>query len=399
METPEEIVPFNKAFTDVAASEWNLSLVGYSVGKRPYYETLLSTAKRIWKLKGTFQLIALSDGFFLFKFCNEEDYDMVWSKGAWFFQGKPFIFQKWTKNFHPTRENFSSVPIWVRIHDLPLVCWNSEGISKIASKIGIPIAVDSLTAAKTRLTYARVCIQVLVTSTLPDSVPISIEDEVIHLKIHYEWKPSTCSTCNSLAHPSSLCPSNPQNLQDRPPPPRGRSTSRQARGKRTSRPPISATLPTLSGTSSQVPNQSDKPPSKASLGPISPQFDISNNPPSTSVSLPQARLTSQTTPSVILPSTATTTIIPNLNSPTEDGDGLLAMEASTLPDTISITSQNKFASLQTGDETLSELLPPTSAPPEPPQNTNLQNNNIAMTKSARGKGTKKPPNPITKSKC
>ncbi|KAL0913533.1 hypothetical protein M5K25_016998 [Dendrobium thyrsiflorum] len=350
METPEEIVPFNKAFTDVAASEWNLSLVGYSVGKRPYYETLLSTAKRIWKLKCTFQLIALSDGFFLFKFCNEEDYDMVWSKG----------------------------------------------ISKIASKIGIPIAVDSLTAAKTRLTYARVCIQVLVTSTLPDSVPISIEDEVFHLKIHYEWKPSTCSTCNSLAHPSSLCPSNPQNLQVRPPPPRGRSTSRQARGKRTSRPPISVTLPNLSGTSSQVPNQSDKPPSKSSLGPIPPQLDISNNLPSTSVSLPQTLLTSQTTPSVILTSTASTTIIPNLNSPTEDGDGLLAMEASTLPDTISITSQNKFAYLQTGDEPFSELLPPATAPPKPPQNTNSQNTNIAMTKTARGKGSKKPPNPIAK---
>ncbi|KAI0516006.1 hypothetical protein KFK09_008678 [Dendrobium nobile] len=47
----EEIIPFSKDFTDVAASEWKLSLVGYSIGKRLYYEALLSTAKRIWKLK------------------------------------------------------------------------------------------------------------------------------------------------------------------------------------------------------------------------------------------------------------------------------------------------------------------------------------------------------------
>lgn len=109
METPEEVIPFDSDFTVPAAAEWNLCLVGYSIGKRPFYEALKETAKRVWKLKGTFQLIALTDGFFLFKFSLVEDFDMVWSKGAWFFHGKPFIVQKWTKNFNPTRENFSSV--------------------------------------------------------------------------------------------------------------------------------------------------------------------------------------------------------------------------------------------------------------------------------------------------
>ncbi|XP_020689441.1 uncharacterized protein LOC110104608, partial [Dendrobium catenatum] len=173
IETPEVIVPFNKDFTAATASEWKLSLVGYSVGKRPYYKALLSTAKKIWKLKV---------------------YEMVWSKGAWFFHGKPFVFQKWSKTFQPTRENFAMVPIWVRIIDMPLVCWNSEGISKIASKIDTPLAVDALTAAKTRLTYARICIQVATTSDFPDTVPISIEDVVYHLKIQYEWKPNPCTT-------------------------------------------------------------------------------------------------------------------------------------------------------------------------------------------------------------
>ncbi|PKU74754.1 RNA exonuclease 1 [Dendrobium catenatum] len=241
IETPEVIVPFNKEYTAAAASEWKLSLVGYSVGKRPYYEALLSTAKRIWKLKGTLQLIALSDGFFLFNFSNAEDYEMVWSKGAWFFHGKPFVFQKWSKDFQPTRENFSTIPIWVRIIDLPLVCWNSEGISKIASKIGTPLSVDVLTVAKTRLTYARVCIQVATTSEFPEMVPISIEDVVYHLKIQYEWKPNPCDTCKSMAHTSSYCPSNPQPPQQVTQPPRGRSTSRNHRRKHPSQGPSSQT--------------------------------------------------------------------------------------------------------------------------------------------------------------
>ncbi|XP_020689233.1 uncharacterized protein LOC110104462 [Dendrobium catenatum] len=206
METPKEIIPFEKDFTEPAVVEWNLCLVGYSVGKRPYYEALKETAMRIWKLKGTFELIALTDGFFLFKFSLPKDYDMVWSKGAWFFHGNPFIFQKWTKSFNPTRENFTYVPIWVRIHNLPLVCWNSEGISKIASKIRIPIAVDALTATKSRLIYARICIQVSTTSSFLESVAVAIEGDVIRMQIQYEWKPIPCASCASLAHQTLNCP-------------------------------------------------------------------------------------------------------------------------------------------------------------------------------------------------
>ncbi|XP_020704502.1 uncharacterized protein LOC110115580 [Dendrobium catenatum] len=196
METPEEIIPFDKEFTEPAAVEWNLSL---------------------------------TDGFFLFKFSLSEDYDMVWSKGAWFFHGKPFIFKKWTKNFSPTRENFTSVPIWVRFHNLPLICWNSEGISKIASKIEIPIAVDTLTAAKTRLTYARVCIQVSTTSSFPESVAVAIEGDVIRMQIQYEWKANPCASCASLAHQTVNCPSSQPPKQDPPIQNRGRSSSRNPR--------------------------------------------------------------------------------------------------------------------------------------------------------------------------
>ncbi|XP_020685659.1 uncharacterized protein LOC110101904 [Dendrobium catenatum] len=229
METPEEIIPFDKDYTEPAAVEWNLCLVGYSVGKHPYYEALKETAMSIWKLKGTFQLIALTDGFFLFKFSLLEDYDMVWSKGAWFFHGKPFIFQKWTKNFSPTRENFTSVPIWVWIHNLLLICRNSEGISKIASKIGIPIAVDALTAAKTILTYARVYIQVSTTSSFPESVAVAIEGDVIRMQIQYERKPIPCASCASLALQTLNCPSSQPSNQNPPNQNRGRSSSRNPR--------------------------------------------------------------------------------------------------------------------------------------------------------------------------
>ncbi|KAI0498313.1 hypothetical protein KFK09_021554 [Dendrobium nobile] len=70
---------------------WDLSLVGYSLGQRPYYERLLAAMNKAWKLKGSFSLLSLADDFFLLKFTSSEDYDMIWSGGPWFLLGKPFF--------------------------------------------------------------------------------------------------------------------------------------------------------------------------------------------------------------------------------------------------------------------------------------------------------------------
>lgn len=34
------------------------------------------------------------------------------------------------------------------------------GFSKVASKIGVPLTIDALITAKSRITFARICIQV-----------------------------------------------------------------------------------------------------------------------------------------------------------------------------------------------------------------------------------------------
>ncbi|KAI0524447.1 hypothetical protein KFK09_003817 [Dendrobium nobile] len=95
---------FTAAQFNAGSPKWALSLVGYSIGRCPYYEALLITIKKTWSLKGSLTLLTLDEGFFLLKFNNREDYDMAWSGGPWFFLGKPFILQKWTPDFVPKRE-------------------------------------------------------------------------------------------------------------------------------------------------------------------------------------------------------------------------------------------------------------------------------------------------------
>ncbi|XP_028555324.1 uncharacterized protein LOC110094857 [Dendrobium catenatum] len=116
------------------ANFWNLSLVGYSIGPRPYYEQLLSAMKKVWSIK---------------------DLEIVWNGGPWFLLGKPFILQRWSLKFKPVRDENATIPIWIKTMDLPLALWTPLGISRIASFIGVPISVDTLTANHTRLTFSR----------------------------------------------------------------------------------------------------------------------------------------------------------------------------------------------------------------------------------------------------
>ncbi|XP_020705942.1 uncharacterized protein LOC110116623 [Dendrobium catenatum] len=176
----EEIINFPSEDITEAVNEWDLALVGYSLGKRPYYEALLNSVKKLWNLKGSLKLISLSEGFFLFKFSNAEDYDLVWSRGAWFIFGKPFIFQKWNPHFSHS---------------------NAED-----------------------------CVQVDAKATFPETIPICVEGKLFNLKIQYEWRPTFCEFCGSLNHSPSKCSANPNpEINNIPNPPRGRSTSRRPR--------------------------------------------------------------------------------------------------------------------------------------------------------------------------
>ncbi|KAI0510969.1 hypothetical protein KFK09_011585 [Dendrobium nobile] len=89
-----EIIPFSGDKLSKGADDWSLCLMGYSIGRRPFYEALLGALKKTWSLKGSIKLLSLSEEFFLIRFSCSEDLEMAWSRGVWFLLGKPFVLQK-----------------------------------------------------------------------------------------------------------------------------------------------------------------------------------------------------------------------------------------------------------------------------------------------------------------
>lgn len=74
--------------------------------------------------------------------------------------GIPLILRPMTEYFDLSCEQMSRVPVWVQFPNLPLKCWSPACLSKIASVFGKPIQCDKLTSNLSRLSYARMLIEI-----------------------------------------------------------------------------------------------------------------------------------------------------------------------------------------------------------------------------------------------
>ncbi|KAF7134775.1 hypothetical protein RHSIM_Rhsim08G0120800 [Rhododendron simsii] len=102
---------------------------------------------------------------------------------------------------------FSSVPVWVKLYNVPLESWTEDGLSYIASYIGNPLSLDDFTQNHSRLTFARVCIEVEAAKEIPKSFVVSIlgYGEPYEIRVEVPWKPQACNICKIFGHTTNAC--------------------------------------------------------------------------------------------------------------------------------------------------------------------------------------------------
>nr|GEY54700.1 zinc knuckle CX2CX4HX4C [Tanacetum cinerariifolium] len=78
----------------------------------------------------------------------------------------PIILKKWSTNTRLLKEKLTRIPIWVKLHDVPIQVFEEDGISLIATFIGKPVMLDSYTSSMCneswgRSSFARCLIKVM----------------------------------------------------------------------------------------------------------------------------------------------------------------------------------------------------------------------------------------------
>ncbi|XP_039002110.1 uncharacterized protein LOC120128501 [Hibiscus syriacus] len=106
------------------------------------------------------------------------------------------------------RLNFdlSRLPLWVHLYNVPLELYSREVLSYIAIALGVPLTMDSITASKTRLEYAKVCIEIRAKEDLPETVDVILANgQTSTICVEVPWFPYRCKKCSSFGHSDKEC--------------------------------------------------------------------------------------------------------------------------------------------------------------------------------------------------
>ncbi|KAF6137402.1 hypothetical protein GIB67_036439 [Kingdonia uniflora] len=151
---------------------------------------------------------------YFFRFGNDEDRERVLEMGSFHLASRMFILRPWRPfiEFEPTEVSF--IPIWVILKDVPDQFMNAKGIGLIASIVGKSLCLDRASEERKHKSFIRVCVEVEVSSLLPSSLPLLIDEKfTINVIAEYNWVPVKCIDCNVFGHSPMACPIKAAELQ------------------------------------------------------------------------------------------------------------------------------------------------------------------------------------------
>ena len=202
---PEIHPPDEPVFEGV--SMWKGCLVGQFFDKRLPIHVVRATVDKLWGKHEMPEISTTDNGLYLFRFRDMVARDWVMENGPWYIAGRPIILRVWQPSMEMLNIQLTSLPIWVKFYNIPLEYWTNTCLSYIASAVGKPLHMDSLTENRTRLSFARICIEVDLSSKFPKTARLNLGNgKCTTIRIEYPWVPQNCSHCQVFGHKISHCP-------------------------------------------------------------------------------------------------------------------------------------------------------------------------------------------------
>ncbi|GJS23739.1 zinc knuckle CX2CX4HX4C containing protein [Tanacetum coccineum] len=163
------------------STRYENTLYGYFIGKRMAFPVVEYYVKNNWNKYGLKRIMMNAKGFFFFQFNTRDGLDDVLEGGPWIIRNSPIILKEWTMKTSLHKEELTSIPVWVKFHDVPIQIFEEEGISLIATYIGKPIMLDSFTSSMCkeswgRSSFARVLIEIASDSDFKENIIVGVPD-------------------------------------------------------------------------------------------------------------------------------------------------------------------------------------------------------------------------------
>nr|GEV30139.1 hypothetical protein [Tanacetum cinerariifolium] len=62
--------------------------------------------------------------------------DAMMDNGPWFIHNNPYILKKWNPDVNLQKEDVDNVPVWVKLHGVPMIAFSEDALSIISTKLG-----------------------------------------------------------------------------------------------------------------------------------------------------------------------------------------------------------------------------------------------------------------------
>ncbi|CAK8532363.1 unnamed protein product [Lathyrus sativus] len=180
---------------------WESSLILYAMGADLSMNAVKDFMTRSWNFVQLPDMYFNDEGYFILRFKSFTDRDEVMLRGPYMLRNIPLLIREWRPDFKIKDELLRTLPIWVKLPQLPIVLWGDTSLNKIGSALGKPIMTDECTANRLRVSYAHILVEMDITKELPQSITITDPaGEKMQQSIEYEWRPLFCNKCQKVGH-------------------------------------------------------------------------------------------------------------------------------------------------------------------------------------------------------
>lgn len=126
--------------------------------------------------------------------------------------GRHIFLRKWKRGLQISLDAVQKIPVWIQLYIVPLEYWNVDGLSCLASAVGVSLFADAATEGKQRINYARICVELDASKPLVKEFEVDVFNDSLEvagtttIKVFYQWRPQACGHCKVFGHSDDTCP-------------------------------------------------------------------------------------------------------------------------------------------------------------------------------------------------